>query len=215
MLDGSRRGDVAHRGEGTLTGGGRGRGAGPDGASGAHPARLLLAHALRAAEEAARVERWPGSTLRPTAYTVREEEATKLVVRACPPDRFIEASMSLSTPSRTTSGTRLRGGWHEEPQGTSEASVLREPAASGHARRLAYAHHARGGLGTRREGEGLSGAGLAYLLSVCCWSSVLRRWSSTSFWPSGETGGLCPSGAGTPDGLSRWPGVGVSGPGAF
>ena len=165
--------------------------------------------------QAARVERWPGSTLRPTAYTVREEEVTKLVVRACPPDRFIEASMSLSTPSRTTSGTRLRGGWHEEPQGTAEASVLREPAASGHARRLAYAHHARGGLGTRCEGEGLSGAGLSYLLSVCCWSSVPRRWSSTSFWPSGETDGLCPSGAGTPDGLSRWPGVGVSGPGAF
>ena len=38
--------------------------------------------------QAARVERWPGSTPRPTAYTVREEEVTKLVVRACPPDRF-------------------------------------------------------------------------------------------------------------------------------
>ncbi len=32
--------------------------------------------------QAARVERWPGSTPRPTAYTVREEEVTKLVVRA-------------------------------------------------------------------------------------------------------------------------------------
>jgi hypothetical protein len=58
--------------------------------------------------QAARVERWPGSTPRPTAYTVREEEVTKLVVRACPPDRFPEASMSLSTPSRTTSGTPSR-----------------------------------------------------------------------------------------------------------
>src|SRR5919202_6228290 len=58
--------------------------------------------------QAARVERWPGSTPRPTAYTVREEEVTKVVVRACPPGRFIEASMSLSTPSRTTSGTPSR-----------------------------------------------------------------------------------------------------------
>jgi hypothetical protein len=52
MLDGSRRGDAAHTGEGTLTDGGHGRGAEADGPSGAHPAPLLLAHALRAAEEA-------------------------------------------------------------------------------------------------------------------------------------------------------------------
>ena len=86
-----------------------------------------ILHALRAAEEAerikaecnglappvpegqaARVGRWPGSTPRLRAYTVREEEVTKLVVLACPPDRFPETSISPSTPSRTTSDTPSR-----------------------------------------------------------------------------------------------------------